>query len=203
MTTVLFTQANSVYEKLGCDCWNIERDARNYAGSDPVIAHPPCRAWSKCKGLAKPLPGEKELAKLSIDIIRKNGGVLEHPRSSGLFWNGFLPMPGSGDEYGGFSICIDQFWFGHKCQKPTLLYIVGISEKELPSIPYRLDCITHSLFSGKSKKRRNLKELAKNLRSATPIAFAEWLIQVVNLIKNKKECQKFPTYCQSLHSSTN
>jgi hypothetical protein len=38
-----------------------------------------------------------------------------------------------------------------------------------------------------NKNIKTLKELAKNKRSYTPILFAEWLIEVIEIIKN-------PTY---------
>lgn len=182
MSVVLFTQKNSIYQDLGCDCWGIERDATRYTGSDPVIAHPPCRAWSRVRGLAKPLPGERELAFVAIQIVRKNGGVLEHPSSSTLFPE-FLPLPGSFDSFGGYSICIDQFWFGHKCRKATLLYVVGCSQKQLPPIPYRLDAITHTVGRSKANRYNGKKEISKKGREATPVLLAEWLIQVTKLCK--------------------
>ncbi len=184
MTTVLFTQKNSIYQTLNCDCWDDIRNATNYAGSDPVIAHPPCRAWSRVRGLAKPLPGEKELSLFAVNIVRKNGGVLEHPSSSTLY-PGYLPLPGSFDDYGGYSICIDQFWFGHLCKKATLLYIVGVKQCDLPPIPYKLDAITHTIGHSKAKRHTHKKEVSRHTRSATPLLFAKWLINVVKLIKEK------------------
>ena len=59
--TVLFTMKNSIYEKLGCDTWDEKRDARNYKGTDPIIAHPPCRLWGKLAHMAKAPEEEKEL----------------------------------------------------------------------------------------------------------------------------------------------
>jgi hypothetical protein len=182
--TVLFTQKDSIYLKLGCDCWDETRDARNYAGTDPVIAHPPCRTWSKMKSLAKPNPGERELALTAIEIVRKNGGVLEHPRSSELFTKGFLPLPGPvPDPFGGYSICVDQFWWGHLCKKPTMLYIVGVKQCGLPTIPYSLDCVTRFIASSKATRHTQMKHISKKGRSATPIEFAKWLIQVAELCK--------------------
>jgi len=80
--TVLFTQHNSIYEKLQADCWDIVRDARNYRGENPVVAHPPCRAWGQLSHMAKPRPDEKELAFFAIEQVRRVGGVLEHPAAS-------------------------------------------------------------------------------------------------------------------------
>ena len=177
---VLFIQEKSIYNKLGCDCWDIIRDAKNFPGGKPVISHPPCRAWGRLYKLAKPSPGEKELAILAIKIVQENGGILEHPRNSKLFPT-YIPLPGSKDKFGGYSISIDQFWFGHRCKKDTLLYIVGCDQKNLPPVPIRFDAITHVISTNKrnkkNKKCSGKKEVSKREREATPRALAEWLIK--------------------------
>lgn len=72
--SALFVRKDSVYKTLGIDCWDIERDATNWPGGNPIIAHPPCRAWGKLSAFAHPRPGEKELAIKSIELIREWGG---------------------------------------------------------------------------------------------------------------------------------
>ncbi len=181
--SVLFARQDSIYKTLDVDVWDIDRDARAFNGTNPVVCHPPCRAWGKLKGFAKPRPGEKELAILSINLIRKNGGVLEHPRASGLWPHMNLPIREDIDKFGGFSICIDQFWFGHKAQKKSLLYICGITRKDLPIVPMRLDAVTHYVgfpTSWKGKSRNGMKEITKREREQTPIQFAQWLIEVAS-----------------------
>jgi len=175
--SALFVRTDSIYKKLGVDCWDVERNALNYHGGDPVIAHPPCRAWGQLSHFAKPLPGEKELAFFAIDMIRKNGGVLEHPRTSRL-WPEYLPWPGKIDKYGGYSISIDQFWFGHKAKKSTLLYIVGCKSRELPVVPIKFDAIEYIVGSAKGKSRGRKKEIKKKEREETPADLAKWIINV-------------------------
>ena len=180
--SILFVRKDSVYKTLGVDCWDIERDAINWPGGNSIVAHPPCRAWGKLSGFANPRPGEKQLAIKSIELIREWGGVLEHPAASRL-WNEInLPLPGKYDEYGGFSICIDQFWFGHKAQKKTLLYICGCRQSDFPPIPMRFDAVEYVVTVPKKNKfgRRpnNKKEITKAEREHTPIKLAEWLIEV-------------------------
>lgn len=183
--TALFVRKNSIYKELVLDCYDIERDARSFKGETPVITHPPCRAWGQLSHFAKPRPGEKELAFFAIQKVRSNGGVLEHPRASKLF-PGYLPYPGSYDSYGGFTISIDQFWFGHKAKKSTFLYICGCRKKDLPRIPLRFDCIEHVVGRNSRTKSKWKKEITKSEREQTPPALAKWLIQVAeNCALNK------------------
>ena len=42
----LFVQVNGAYwNNPDIDAWPEARDARNYAGPHPVVAHPPCQLW--------------------------------------------------------------------------------------------------------------------------------------------------------------
>lgn len=79
---VLFARRNSIYKTLpGCDVWDIERDARLWPGGMPVVAHPPCRAWGQLRHFARPVPGERELAILAVDQVRRWGGGWSIPQS--------------------------------------------------------------------------------------------------------------------------
>lgn len=195
LVSVLFARKDSVYKKLGVDVWDIERDARLWPGGNPIVAHPPCRAWGAYKGFAKPRPGEKELAIWSIRQIRRWGGVLEHPRASSLWKEMELPIGEEVDEYGGRTISIDQKWFGHKAKKATLLYVCGC--KNLPKIPLNFDAVTHYVGypkSFKGKSRNGMKEISKAEREHTPIHLAKWLIEVARNCYGfepaKCDCQK-------------
>ena len=139
MIGVLFARQDSRYKDLpGYDVYDIDRDARNFNESYPVIAHPPCRAWGRLSHMANPRPDEKDLAWFALNKVRKNGGVLEHPKGSRLWREAPLPMPGEfPDEHGGFTLLIDQYHFGHVARKWTHLYIVGIEPKDLPKLPIR------------------------------------------------------------------
>lgn len=184
MIAVLYAREDSIYKQLGCDVYDISRDARTYTGNSAVIAHPPCRAWGQLSHFAKPRPDEKELAFHAIDVIRKNGGVLEHPRASKL-WPKYLPMPGKIDEYGGWTLLIHQIWFGHKAIKKTFLYIVGVKPSELPTYPVTFDTNVYRV-GGNSKSKIKKKEVTKREREATPKNLAIWLIDLCNIINKKK-----------------
>lgn len=184
---VLFTCKNSVYQNFPeCDCYDIHRDAKTFAGGLPVVAHPPCRAWGKLAHFAKPRPGERNLALWAVDQVRINGGILEHPLGSRLWAEKPLPKPGFFDEFGGFTIKIPQFWFGHKAFKDTLLYICGIHPDELPEIPFKLGEAEFVVSTSKRKVGPWKKELSKEQREQTPIDFAKWLIETAKRAAFKK-----------------
>jgi hypothetical protein len=79
---VLCAAGNSAYKSLrGIDVFDKRRDARNFAGGMPIVAHPPCRSWSAyCGHQAKPEPGERELAIWCCDQLKRWGGCLNSPR---------------------------------------------------------------------------------------------------------------------------
>lgn len=177
MIAVLYTRKDSIYKSFpDCDVYDIERNASTFQGDQPVIAHPPCRAWGRLRAFAKPRLGEKELAFFAIEAVRKNGGILEHPAYSTLWKTASLPLPGQKvDEYGGYSISVDQFWFGHKARKNTWLYIVNCPKSNLPDIPLKFDAVTHVVQS--SKRKGYSPHITKAEREITPVDFAKWLIE--------------------------
>ena len=178
MVAVLFARADSVYKTLpGCDVWDIERDARKWPGGSPVVAHPPCRAWASLRHHAKPREGEKDLALLAIKRVRQCGGVLEHPLFSTLWKVAGLPEPGQRDEFGGWTLIVDQNWFGHRARKRTRLYIVGCKPADIPTMPLLLGEATHTvgLWSGRDKANCR-PSITKPEFEGTPLEFAAWLV---------------------------
>ena len=191
MIGALFVRQDSIYKSMpGVECFDIERDARKYAGCWPVVAHPPCRAWGQLSHMAKPRDDEKELAIFAVEKIRQVGGVLEHPAKSKLWKEKNLPQPGERDEFGGFSIIVNQHWWGHRAEKKTILYIVGIEPSELPEIPFVMGeapCVVASSgrrINGTRSKRR--PEITKREREATPPEFAKWLLEIAKKCKRLK-----------------
>jgi hypothetical protein len=178
--SVLFTQKNSVYNQFNVDVWDEVRDARLYAGQNPVICHPPCRLWSKLSHFSTANISEKDLAPLAVEFARSFGGVVEHPRSSRLFKYMNIPLDGSPDKFGGYLISVDQFWFGHRARKATLLYIVGCPKSKLPALPLKFDAVTHTVSACCRLKKGTFRkpEVSKYERNATPFNFALWLFEI-------------------------
>lgn len=177
---VLFARKRSIYKKNPCcDVWDIDRDARNYAETMPVIAHPPCRGWGRLRELAKPRPDEKDLALFAVAKVRECGGVLEHPARSTLWQAANLPCPGESDDHGGFTISVLQFWFGHRAEKATWLYICGISIYDLPEVPLKIGEASHVVCSTIKRGKRGYRpEVNKTEREGTPEPFAKWLVRL-------------------------
>lgn len=177
---VLFARADSIYKTIPCcDVYDITRDARTYPGGLPVIAHPPCRAWGRLRQFAKPRPDEKALALWAVDQVRQWGGVLEHPASSSLWPTVGLPTGKERDKWGGFTLSVDQFWWGHRAKKRTWLYICGPDLAEVPVIPLRFDAVTHTVGSMTTgRKSKKLPEITKAEREHTPPALAHWLVEL-------------------------
>lgn len=181
--TILFVRVDSPYKTMeGVDCYDSERNALTFSGSSPVVAHPPCRAWGVLSHMAKPREGERELALWAVDVVRRNGGVLEHPHGSRLWKEKPLPHAGEfPDEFGGFTVEIDQYWFGHVANKPTKLYICGCQQADLPEIPFK---------SGKAEKSMTgqvpgTRRCTQYEREYTPPLLREWLVRVAMMCSKR------------------
>jgi len=177
---VLFTKKDSNYNLFPFfDCYDVNRNALSFEGTTPLIAHPPCRLFSRLRGFSTAPAQEKELAYFAMEKVRSNGGILEHPRSSTLWKECEVGTPLKPDKFGGYLISVNLHWFGYKAIKKTGLYIVGIDYSELPSLPLSFNAITHTISTSKKATK---KELSKRERSTTPVALCLWLYEVVTLI---------------------
>lgn len=181
---VLFVRRDSIYKTMpGVDAWDIDRDALNWPGGAACVAHPPCRAWSKLSHLAKPREGEKYLAIWTMIQVRKYGGVLEHPRLSKLFAAVHAPVPPDTrtDPWGGYTLPVLQWWWGHRAEKSTWLYIVGLKRDQLPEIPYKIGVPEYVIATDRITRKRSYYrklEVSRAEREATPPEFAKWLVEV-------------------------
>lgn len=179
----LFCRADSNYKSIpGVDVYDAERDARTYDGPHPVIAHPPCRGWGELRHMAKPRPDERNLARLSVALVREFGGVLEHPAKSDLWRAQKLPRGAEVDQYGGRSLVVDQFWWGHLARKRTVIYIVGCPPADMPPLPYVMGKAP-MVCCLKSKNRKTQSDLPLKLREHTPPAFCAWLVELARRCK--------------------
>jgi hypothetical protein len=191
MVTVLFVEQNSNYNKLLsgrkkiCDTWDQKANALNYTGSAACIHHPPCRLWSRLKGLSSADENEKYLALWSVRKVQLNGGILEHPADSSLFKTCNLPMPGSSDEFG-FTISIDQYHFGHKARKRTWLYIVGIKQTD-SILNYKTIPGSPKYWLGHNNRPGRKQPMPQKEHSTTPIRFAKYLVKICAKINNLKD----------------
>lgn len=178
MPTALFARADSVYKQdPTLDVYDIDRDARKWPGGTTVIAHPPCRAWGGLRHMAKPRPDERDLGLWAVQQVRLWGGVLEHPANSTLFPTCGLPLPSEGpDSFGGWTLAVEQFHWGHRAAKKTWLYIVGCSLENIPTVPVRQGTPTHVVGTSLRKGKQGWRPRVTNAeREHTPPALATWL----------------------------
>jgi hypothetical protein len=141
--SALFVQRGGVYwDRLDVDAWDEERDARNYAGDLPVVAHPPCSRWCRLAKFNQHLTGgrlevgdDKGCFASALFNVRRCGGVLEHPAWS-IAWaaHGLAAPPERGwhlDIDGGWCCEVSQAAYGHRARKLTWLYYFGRNPPEM------------------------------------------------------------------------
>lgn len=178
MISALFVEPDSIYSELGLDCWDEDRDARNFGGPNRVIAHPPCDRWGRYWH-GGPSSAERRFKghdggcfAVALWAVRTFGGLLEHPEASHAWdWHGLVRPHRFGgwtlpDAYGGRSCCVEQGHYGHRARKATWLYANLALYPDLkwgPSSGENLDAGFHS-----AEERTN-----------TPRPFAALLLELV------------------------
>lgn len=201
----LFVESKGPYRDVpGIDAWDVSRDARNYIGKSPVIAHPPCERWGRYwnggpSAKIKRKLGDDEGCFLSaLQSVCRVGGVLEHPEASHAYKAYDLTRP---PRKGGWvestasqplkrglkawTCCVAQGKYGHEAQKLTWLFFVGKKKPfdlnwGLTPGRARLNKGYHSPEErARATKTGICQLLSKKQRKITPIPFRDLLIKLV------------------------
>lgn len=205
MIAALYVEAGGGYFNVpDVDPWDKARDARQYAGPHPVVAHPPCERWGSfwpgspvqvAKGIRFKKGDDGGCFAAAITAVQQYGGVLEHPRGTHA-WAAFSVHRPSNDGGWervlgapfGWTCCVYQGHYGHKALKPTWLYYVGATPP--PDLKWGKpagDFMTVAGTSFKSVAHRREAEakgwsysprLPTALRNATPHPFRDLLLNL-------------------------
>lgn len=184
----LYIDPRGPYPRMtGVECWDETRDARLYAGPHPAVLHPPCGPWGSLRNLG-PVKTGADCGPIAVAQVRRWGGVMEHPRGSTLWSHQGLPRPGElPDEFGGWSLVVEQVSWGHQARKPTWLYFVGVDPVLVRDTMRTGGEPTHVVGRpGRAAIERagitwpcaSLKATSSQINRRTPPAFAEWLIML-------------------------
>ena len=197
----LYVDPDGVYANVpGVDLWGETRDARQYAGPWPVVAHPPCQRWGRFWHGSTRKPHQYKLGDdggcfaSALAAVRTWGGVLEHPADSKAWDYYGIAKPKRGEGWrqadeGGWTCYVEQGHYGHPSRKPTWLYAVGCTlpelnwsrgEQRLPE--WMIDRYGYekarrigvvAMVGGKDKTR---------IRNATPPAFRDILLAMAGSV---------------------
>lgn len=192
MIAALYVEKNGCYYGLdGVDPWDKERDARNYNGPFPVVAHPPCQLWTRFAhvnyarwGGEHNKPGNDGGCFASaLFAVRKFNGVLEHPAFTDAWKAHNLPRPEAGKwkNIGTDWVCeVWQSAYGHKARKRTWLLYCGNNPP--PEMNWDRPDGTHQIGGHDQRgKSRNKPTIGGKAASATPIEFRDVLIKMAIL----------------------
>jgi hypothetical protein len=199
----LYVETDGAYSGLNfVDPWDIGRDARQYAGPHPIVAHPPCQRWGRfAKGGTHPNSKRFEIGdddgcfEAALAAVRRWGGVLEHPCDS-LAWahfnlnrpsrkGGWIPA----DQEGGWTCCVYQGHYGHLSGKPTWLYANKVTLPELRwgKCEQRLHPIALARHGYEKARRIGMMAMVggkdkTKIRNATPDEFRNLLVSMARSI---------------------
>jgi len=188
MVSALFVIKDGPYFGIsGVDPWDITRDAMNYTGPHPVIAHPPCARWSRVAPLVQAVHGYKigddgGTFGSALLSVRKWGGILEHPAKT-MAWDKYgLPVPHRGEwtsvKDGEFVTEVEQRNYGHRATKATWLLVCGYSGVLPPLRWHDSEPAVASLSNRRKSVRGDKARMPPRERLETPLAFKQLLISI-------------------------
>ncbi len=188
MIAALFVDGKGAYTNdPRFDAWPLERDARQYQGPFPVIAHPPCQLWGPMAnvnfaryGGEHNRPGNDGGCFASaLESVNKFGGVLEHPAFTRAWVAHGLIRPCLGIWIKCGDGWVTEVWqsaYGHRARKRTWLYCVSY---HLPSLKWDKVNGTHQIGGHDQRgKEKNKPTISGKAASATPREFLEVLYQI-------------------------
>lgn len=187
MIAALFVQRGGCYWDLpGVDPWDVERDARLYAGPWPVVAHPPCARWCQLAAMVEArYPHCRQgddggCFASALASVRRWGGVLEHPAYTRAFAAHGLPDPPAEGwqrtTCGGWVCHVEQGHYGHRARKATWLYVHGA---EPPAMRWgKAEARAWVSWCDNNSNGKVVERMGKRERNATPHAFRDLLISI-------------------------
>ena len=195
----LYVEPAGVYvDQFEVDPWDEARDARQYAGPHPVVAHPPCQRWGKFwhGSTAKPhqfkMGDDGGCFKAALAAVKRWGGVLEHPADSHA-WDkehfDLLKPPRKGGWVsrgdGIWSCCVYQGHYGHVAGKATWLLASRVTLPELKwgKTPQRLHPRAVELHGYEKARRIGMVAMIGGkdktaIRNGTPPEFRDVLLSI-------------------------
>lgn len=165
-----------------------ERDARDYDGPHPVVAHPPCARWCRLAGLVQHRWGHERgndggCFAHALSAVLRFGGVLEHPAwSDAWIAYGLEEPPTSGGwvpcRYGGWTCCVSQKNYGHRARKMTWLFAHRTALPELRWGQTSSDVWISWCANNGGPKGAVVERMGKNERNRTPVEFRDLLLSI-------------------------
>lgn len=188
MIAALYVQTGGCYFGLpGVDPWDIKRDARQYCGPWPVVAHPPCDRWHQLSAVNHKRWGwrindDDGCFASALAAVRRWGGVLEHPAETRAFRWHRIPKPDRGSWQrtidGDWITEVDQANYGHRARKRTWLLYRG--EILPPALDWRQGDGDWKIGRFDGAERRILSKVEA---SATPPDFRALLLGMAGALQ--------------------
>ena len=174
--SALYVHPRGPYPQLVADWYDEKRDARNYQGTHPVVAHPPCGPWGRYAHKCKQ---DRGAALHAIDTVFEYGGVLEHPVTSQI-WKLMTLTEKLPSDCMLVDLC--QYQWGHRAIKPTRLLVCCKSPHQ-SIIEQILSCppFPDAVRPKGGRHTSELEKMSKIQRCLTPPLLAHTLVRVASL----------------------